>query len=87
MRWATRQHVLTARAIRRSRWHRWFAWHPIVVREKEFEHRVWFAHLERKWSFGRYGEQKGHWRYRYPVVRAEHYAEQYDISRDGALDD
>jgi hypothetical protein len=48
------------------------AWYPVVVRfDKEFERRVWLEHLERKWSVGRYGQQKGHWRYRYPVVPGE----------------
>jgi hypothetical protein len=96
MRWVTREHVRTERAKKRSVWHRWFAWHPVVVRvEKGFEQRVWFAPLERKWSFGRYGEQKGHWRYRHPLVRAERtdlapeqtdsrYARDDDVARNGS---
>ena len=81
MRWATRQHVLTAQAKRRSLWHRWFAWHPVVVSvEEELDHWVWFEHLERKWSVGRYGDEKGRWRYRHPVVHAE----QNDVSPDGS---
>jgi hypothetical protein len=96
VRWATRQHVLTSRAKRRSLWQRWFAWYPVVVSvEEEFDHWVWFEHLERKWSLGRYGDQKGHWKYRHPMVRAERaegeqslqranlHAEQYDVARDG----
>ena len=48
MRWATRQHVLTSRAKRRSLWQRWFAWYPVVVSvEEEFDHWVWFEHLEK----------------------------------------
>jgi hypothetical protein len=72
MRWATRQHVRTEQAKRRSVWHRWFAWYPVVVSvEGEFDHWVWLEHLERKWSVGGYGDQKGRWKYRHPVVRAE----------------
>jgi hypothetical protein len=78
MRWATRQHVLTSHARRRSVWHRWFAWYPVVVSgEEEFDHWVWFERLERKWSIGRYGAQ--FWRYRHPKAYPEQYcAEQYD---------
>jgi hypothetical protein len=82
MRWVTREHVRTEQARRRSLWHRWFAWYPVVVSvEGEFDHRVWLEHLERKWSVGRY-RNHGHWRYRYPVIHAEHYAEQYDVAGD-----
>jgi hypothetical protein len=89
MRWATRQHVLTSKAKRRSLWHRWFAWYPVVVKaDDELDTRVWLEHLERKWSVGGYGDQKGHWRYRHPVVDAERanlQAEQYnDVTRDGS---
>ena len=71
MRWATRQHVRTEQAKRRSVWHRWFAWYPVVVSvEGEFDHWAWFEHLERKWSVGGYGDQKGRWKYRHPVVRS-----------------
>jgi hypothetical protein len=87
MRWVTREYVRTVQARRRSVWHRWFAWYPVIVSvEEEFDHWVWLERLERKWSLGRYGDQKGHWRYRYPVIHAEHYAEQYDdddVTRDG----
>jgi hypothetical protein len=73
MRWATRQHVLTSRAKQRSVWHRWFAWHPVIIgaEQEEFDHWVWFETLERKWSLGRYGDRKGHWRYRHPAVPAK----------------
>jgi hypothetical protein len=51
MRWATRQHVLTSKARRRSLWHHWFAWYPVVVKvDDELDHWVWFERLERKWS-------------------------------------
>jgi len=72
VRWVTREHVRTVQTRRRSVWHLWFAWYPVVVKvEGEFDHWVWLEHLERKWSVSHYGEQKVHWRYRYPVVRAE----------------
>jgi len=81
VRWATRQHVLTSRAKQRSVWHRWFAWHPVIVSVKdEVDHWVWLERLERKWSDGRYGDQKGHWRYRHPVVSAK----QPDVIPDGS---
>jgi hypothetical protein len=80
MRWVTREYARTVRAKRRSAWHRWFAWYPVVVRfDKEFERRVWLERLERKWSVGRYGDQKGHWRYRHPVFHPE----QHDLDSDG----
>jgi hypothetical protein len=49
----------------------------IVSVEDEFDHWIWFETLQRKWSYGRYGRQIGHWRYRYPVAYAG-----YDIIRD-----
>jgi len=71
MRWATRQHVLTAQAKRRSVWHRWFAWYPVVASvEDELDHRVWLEDLKRKWSVGRYR-----------IVHIEHYAEQCGVAR------
>jgi len=78
MRWVTREYVRTEQASRRSVWHRWFAWYPVVVRaHDEFDHWVWFERLERKWSIGKYGG--GHWRYRHPRAhREQSYAEQYD---------
>ena len=86
MRWVTREYVRTEQARRRSLWQLWFAWHPVVVSvEGEFDHWVWFERLERKWSLGRYNDRKGHWRYRYPVIHAEHYAEQYDVLTDDEL--
>ena len=82
VRWATRQHVRTEQAKRRSVWHRWFAWYPVVVSvEGEFDHWVWLEHLERKWSVGGYGDQKGRWRYRHPVIDAEQYD---DVTGDGS---
>ena len=79
MRWATREHLLTVQSKRRSLWHHWFAWYPVVVRvEDELDHWVWFEHLERKWSHSRYGSEKGRWRYRHPMADEEQsYAEQY----------
>jgi hypothetical protein len=68
VRWLTRERVLTARAVRRTMWQRWFAWHPVIVKANdELEHWVWFERLERKWSLGKYGG--GHWRYRHPLAR------------------
>jgi hypothetical protein len=89
MRWVTREYVRTEQARRRSVWHRWFAWYPVVVSvEGGVDHWVWFERLERKWSVGGYGDQKGHWRYRHLVVDAERanlQAEQYDdVTRDGS---
>ena len=89
MRWVTREYVRTEQARRRSVWHRWFAWYPVVVCvEEDFDHWVWLERLDRKWSLGRYGDHKGHWRYRHPMVRAERanlYAEQYDdVTGDGS---
>ena len=77
MRWATRQHILKSQAIRRSLWHQWFAWYPVVVRaHDELEHWVWFERLERKWSIGKYGG--GCWRYRHPRARqGQSYDEEY----------
>jgi hypothetical protein len=77
MRWATRQHVLTSKAIRRSIWHHWFAWYPFVVKvDDELDHWVWFERLERKWHLSKYGG-KGRWRYRHPMAHPEQfYAEQ-----------
>jgi hypothetical protein len=84
MRRVTREYVRTEQARRRSLWHPWFAWHPVLVSvDEEFACWVWLEHLERKWSLGRYGNH-GHWRYRYPAVhadRADLHAEQTD--RDG----
>jgi len=72
MRWVTREYVRTEQARRRSVWHRWFAWHPVIVRvEEEFDHWVWFERLERKWSLSKYG--KGHWRYRHPRAHPEQF--------------
>jgi hypothetical protein len=78
MRWATRQYVLTSKARRRSLWHQWFAWYPVVVKvDDELDHWVWFERLERKWSISKYGG-KGHWRYRHPMAHPEQsYAGQY----------
>ena len=82
MRWATRQRVLTTLAKKRSLWHPWFAWYPVVVSlDEELEHWVWLERLERKWSLGRYGDQKGHWRYRHPKVHAE----QSNVTCDGSI--
>jgi hypothetical protein len=81
MRWPTREYVLTSRAKPRSSWHRWFAWHPVLVGVgEEFACWVWLETLERKWSIGRYGDKKGHWRYRHPVVPAK----QPDVIPDGS---
>jgi len=81
MRWTTREHVRTEQAKRRSVWHRWFAWHPVLVSVgEEFACWVWLETLERKWSIGRYGDRKGHWRYRHPAVHVEH----PDVIRDGS---
>jgi hypothetical protein len=56
-----RQYVLTSKARRRSLWHQWFAWYPVVVKvDDELDHWVWFERLERKWSISKYGG-KGHW--------------------------
>jgi len=95
MRWVTREYVRTEQARRRSVWHRWFAWHPVIVSvEEEFDHWVWFERLERKWSLGKYGG--GHWRYRHPVVLAQRASlgaeradltERYDVICDGFLED
>jgi hypothetical protein len=64
--------VRTEQARRRSLWHPWFAWHPVLVSvDEEFACWVWLEHLERKWSLGRYRNQKGRWRYRYPAVPVE----------------
>ena len=72
MRWATRQHVLTSKARKRSLWHHWFAWYPVVMTvDDELDHWVWFERLERKWSIGKYGDQKGHWRYRHSMAHPE----------------
>jgi len=80
MRWPTRQRVLTAQARKRSIWHRWFAWYPVVVSvEEQLDHWVWFEHLERKWSLGRYGD-KGRWKYRHPMVGGK----QSDPTRDAS---
>jgi hypothetical protein len=97
MRWVTREHVRTEQARKRSVWHRWFAWYPVVVSvEAELDRWVWSEHLERKWSLGRYGNQKGHWRYRHPVVLAQRASlgaeradltERYDVICDGFLED
>ena len=78
MRWVTREYVRTEQARRRSVWHRWFAWHPVVVRvEEEFDHWVWLETLERKWTVGRY-RNHGHWRYRHPGAHPEQFdAEDY----------
>ena len=91
MRWATREYVRTEQARRRSVWHRWFAWYPVVVRvEGEFDHWAWFEHLERKWSLGHYGDRKGHWRYRHPLVHVEQTDSRLapddsdDVTRDGS---
>jgi hypothetical protein len=73
------------------KWHHWFAWYPVVVRvDDELKHWVWLEHLERKWSLGEYGD-RGHWRYRDPVERADLYSEQTDsrfarddVARDGS---
>jgi hypothetical protein len=71
MRWATRQHVLTSRARRRSLWHHWFAWYPVVVNvDDELDHWVWFERPERKWSISKYGG-RGRWRYRHPMAQSE----------------
>ena len=79
MRWVTREYVRTVQAKRRSVWHRWFAWYPVIVSvEEESDHWVWLETLERKWSLGRYADRKGHWRYRHPVVPAK----QPDVIRD-----
>ena len=75
-RWVTREYIRTEQARRRSVWHRWFAWHPVVVKvHDEFDHWVWFECLERKWSIGKYGG--GLWRYRHPRAR------ETDVARDG----
>jgi hypothetical protein len=71
MRWATRQHVLTTKARRRSLWHQWFAWYPVVVKvEDELDQWVWLERVERKWSIGKYGDQ-GRWKYRRRVAHPE----------------
>jgi hypothetical protein len=62
--------------MRRSLWHLWFAWYPVVVKGRdEFDHWVWFERLERKWSIGKYGG--GCWRYRHPRHKGQFYAEEY----------
>ena len=78
MRWVTREYVRTVQARRRSLWHHWFAWYPVVVKVDDgVDHWVWFERLERKWSIGSYGAQ--FWRYRHPKAYPEQYcAEQYD---------
>jgi hypothetical protein len=86
MRWVTREYVRTAQAKRRSVWHRWFAWYPVIVSvEEQFDHWVWLERLDRKWSLGRYGDCKGHWRYRHPLRRplADLPAGRHDVTRDG----
>ena len=41
-------------------WHRWFAWHPVTLRNGHF---VWLRFVERKWDTGdATGEPR--WRYR-----------------------
>jgi hypothetical protein len=59
-----------------------------LLASRGVDHWVWFERLERKWSVGGYGDQKGHWRYRHLVVDAERanlQAEQYDdVTRDGS---
>ena len=79
MRWATRQHVLTSKARRRSLWHHWFAWHPVVVTaDDELENWVWLERVERKWSIGKYGG-KGRWKYRLLMVHPEQsHAQQFE---------
>ena len=59
----------------------------VVSVEDELDHWVWFERLERKWSLGRYHNQKGRWRYRYPVIKAERPdldAEQPGVIPDGS---
>ncbi len=47
-----------------SEWHRWFAWHPVVIAiEGRSEYWVWLEIVERKWGRSRYSG-KGKWRYR-----------------------
>jgi hypothetical protein len=87
MKFLARSHTRLQRPASLLKWHRWFAWYPVVVRfENGLKHWVWLEHLERKWSLGRYGDRKGHWRYRHPMVRALRanlHTEQYDVARDG----
>src|SRR5262249_15420713 len=85
MRWATRQHVRTMRDERRSMWHRWFAWRPIVMKNVDgFDQWVWLEYVERKLSHGRYGLER-FWRYR-PVgarrVRHVAYDDAHEIGAD-----
>ena len=38
-------------------WHRWFAWHPVTLRNGHF---VWLRFVERKWDTGdATGEPRG----------------------------
>lgn len=66
VRWVIR-HPLRARAERRSRWHRWFAWMPVgingtaVWRETVERRRVecYAEAMTRDWEYRFFGDRRG----------------------------
>jgi hypothetical protein len=51
------------RAAAHAEWHRWFAWHPVVLWIEGRPTRVWLRYIKRRLGTSRVsGERK--WRYR-----------------------
>jgi hypothetical protein len=52
-----------SKAHAQSEWHRWFAWHPVIIWVEGKPARVWLRYLQRRLGTSRItGEPK--WRYR-----------------------
>ena len=68
MEWASRSHKrqmrFQKRQVMNSNWHRWFAWHPVMIAiEGKTDYWAWLEYIDRKWKTGAYtGERQ--WRYR-----------------------
>ena len=44
-----------------TKWHQWFAWHPVTLGERNDGDHVWLEWVERRYSYHAYG---GWWDYR-----------------------
>lgn len=62
-----------ARIALKSKWHTWFAWHPIVIGINDTGHRIilWLEYVKRKGEY-HYTYDGSYWKWKYrKIIKVE----------------